>query len=77
MNYGLFTDTGNEIADKIVNDACNLPLSTSNTELYKFLTEQFNEAEKQGHGEIWDTECREVIITMIENISGKRLTIYF
>tara|TARA_R110000772_G_scaffold2410_2_gene8380 strand:- start:570 stop:806 length:237 start_codon:yes stop_codon:yes gene_type:complete len=78
MGYGMFSKNGDKAAQSVVNKILKLPLSTTNKELYKVLTTEMNKvADDKGHEEIWDTECREQIISTIEDKTKRNLTIYF
>lgn len=74
--FNMFSAAGNRVARQIVNAALKLPMGTSNDELYAFLTERMNGVAKQ-HGEIWDTDVREAMISAIEHVTKRELSIYF
>lgn len=74
--FGMFTTAGNRAAARIVEKVLLLPLSTSDKELYAFLSKEMN-AISSKHGEVWDTDVREAIIGRIERAIGRSLTIYF
>jgi hypothetical protein len=77
INYGMFSEVGNEAVAVIVRDASQLAMTTSMSKFYQFLTDRMSELESQGHGEVWDTAVREVIIGRLELATGRELSIFF
>jgi hypothetical protein len=72
--YAMFSSEGNACVDRIVRGAASLPLTTTNDQLYSFLTSEMNACP---HKEIWDTEVRERMIGELERLTNRSLSIYF
>jgi len=75
-DYGMFTKAGNAVVAKIVVGALSLPITTTDRELYKYLSERMNKAQDK-HPEIWDTAVRDAMISIIERKTNRDLSIYF
>ena len=75
--YEMFTKEGDNLVHKLINRVLKLPITAKDQEIYSLLTDEFNLLEVQGHGEVWDTACREQIMYAIENKTGRSLSVYF
>lgn len=75
-HYGMYSDDGDNAVHRIVTAALRLPMTTSNADLYRYLTKRMN-ALSPAHGEVWDTEVRSCIIGAIERATKRDLTIYW
>lgn len=75
-SYGMFTKEGSLAVSVLVENALKLPVTTTNGELYAFLTAGMKEIKKAGHGEVYDTEVREQIIGEIEKRTKRELSIF-
>lgn len=77
MNYGMFTDEGNKMVSLMVEECLKLPITAKDEEIYAFLNTRMSNIERAGHGEVYDTEVREQLISKIEKETKRELSIYF
>jgi len=74
---GMFSDDGNRAAARIIAEMKEeTKAKDSDQVIYDRLTAKMNAVEP-AHGEIWDTEVREIIISRLVRAWGRELTPYF
>lgn len=74
--YGMFSKAGNLAVDKLVNKVLALPITASDESIYKVLEDGMKKMESK-HGEVYDTDVRDQMISSIERKTNRELTIYF
>tara|TARA_R110001583_G_scaffold33668_1_gene113717 strand:+ start:912 stop:1160 length:249 start_codon:yes stop_codon:yes gene_type:complete len=73
----IHSENGNQLVAQLVNRVLTLPLGTSDDDLTKFLSKGMQVISRAGHPEVFDTDVREQVIGTVENMAGKKLSIYF
>jgi len=76
MEYGMFTKAGNAAVARIIDDVRSLSIETSNKELYAYLNKRMK-AVSAKHPEIYDSDVRDAIISILERRLHRELTMYF
>jgi flagellar basal body-associated protein FliL len=76
MDYGMFSAAGNRAAASIVTGALKLSITTSNDKLYDYLKKRMDKVYLK-HSEIYDSEVRDAIISVLERKLHRELTMYF
>jgi len=76
MEYGMFTKAGNAAVARIIDDVRSLSIETSNKELYAYLNKRMKVVSAR-HPEIYDSDVRDAIISILERRLHRELTMYF
>jgi len=76
MEYGMFTKAGNAAVARIITDVLSLPITTTDNELYTYLKKRMT-AINAKHPEIYDTDVRKQMISVLEHKLHRELSIYF
>jgi hypothetical protein len=76
MEYGMFTVAGNRAVDQMVTRLLKLPISTSPDEFNQALNTEFKKVAEK-HGEVWDTDVRDAVISVLERKTRRELSIFF
>jgi len=72
----MFSEEGNRKVTELYEKTANLPLRSTESDIYAFISKGFNEISKQ-HGEVYDTDVREAFIGQLEKESERKYSIYF
>lgn len=76
VNYGMYSKAGNQQVASIVAGALELSIATTNTQLYSYLKERMNEV-AENYPEVWDSDVRDALISVLERKLHRELTMYF
>lgn len=76
MNFGMFSKEGNRKVTELYEKTANLPLRSTESDIYAFINKGFNEISKE-HKEVYDTDVRERFIGQLEMESERKYSIHF
>ena len=76
MNFGMFSEEGNKKVTELYEKTANLPLRSTESDIYAFISKGFNEISNE-HKEVYDTAVRERFMGRLEQESERKYSIYF
>ena len=76
LNFGMFTEEGNRKVTSLYEKTLELPLRSTESDIYAFLKKGFSEIGKE-HSEVVDTDVRERFIGQLEQQTERKYSIYF
>ena len=76
-DYGMFTSEGAKLVQKLIDQVCAMPSSTTPQQMNMALAAGAKKIEEAGHEEVWDTDVREQATYEVEKITKRKLTIYW
>ena len=75
MSYGMFTDEGNTLVERIAQAGMKLAQTDGERVAWQFAHRELHKlARAKGFGEATDTEVREIAAGELERLTGKTLT---
>jgi hypothetical protein len=76
LDYGMYSKAGNQRIASIVIGALKLPIATTNAQLYSYLKERMKRVAEK-YPEVWDSDVRSAVISVLERKLHRELTMYF
>ena len=76
MNFGMFSEEGNRKLTELYEKTANLPLRSTESDIYAFISKGFSEISKE-HKEVYETDVRERFMGQLETESERKYSIYF
>lgn len=76
MNFGMFSEEGNQAVTQLFKNTMKLPISSTDNDIYDFLKIGFEKIALK-HKEVYDTDVRERFIGEMEHAIGRNFQIYF
>jgi hypothetical protein len=76
LKFGMFSEEGNRMVTDLYQKTLNLPLRSTESDIYVFLKKEFSEISEK-HPEVMDTDVRERFMGQLEQETERRYSIYF
>ncbi len=76
LDYGMYSKAGNQRIASIITGALKLPIATTNAQLYSYLKARMSKVAEK-YPEVWDSDVRSALISVLERKLHRELSMYF